>query len=72
MNMGTQAFAGVATLVALTFLLLAMAACANVEQPAYVAGEPADIAPVNEPAVPEFHGAAIGNDLLRSRLTSEG
>jgi hypothetical protein len=68
--MGSQALAAVAAFIALSFLLLALAACSTVEQPS-VAVASVSI-PAEEPAVPEFHGAAIGRDLLRSRLMAEG
>lgn len=70
--MAQQQFAGIAVLIALTFMLLALAACANTEHAAANYG-PAIIVPIpaEDPAVPEFHGARIGNDALRSRLIAE-
>ena len=68
--MAQQQFAGIAVLVALAFLTLALGACANSE---HVMSEgPAAIAPMPpEPGVPEFHGADIGGDTLRGHLQSE-
>jgi hypothetical protein len=61
--MTSQGFAGIAGLVALTFLVMALHGCASPAQvaPAEHIGKPA--------AVPEFHGASIG--ALRERLGSE-
>jgi hypothetical protein len=58
--MAQQQFAGIAMLVALAFMALALSACANSGQVA-AAG----------PATPEFHGADIGGDTLRGHLQSE-
>lgn len=69
--MGSQAYASLAVLVAVTFLLLAVTACANVEQRAALIA-PHAIAQIPAAATPEFHGAPIGGDALRSRLTAEG
>lgn len=70
--MAQQQFAGIAVLVALTFMVLALAACANTEQVAVGYG-PAVIAPIpaEDASTPEFHGARIGQDTLRSRLPTE-
>ncbi|HYD86820.1 MAG TPA: hypothetical protein VEA80_05050 [Vitreimonas sp.] len=67
--MAQQQFAGVAVLVALAFMVLALSSCANSEQVA-AHYSPATIAPIptEEHAVPEFHDADIGDDALRSRL----
>jgi hypothetical protein len=52
---------------AIAFTLLA-AACSSSEQ----ARGPVNIAAVErEPATPEFHGAAIGDDSLRGQLDGE-
>jgi len=69
--MAQQQFAGLAVLVAVAFMLLALAACANSGQHAAVYG-PSMIAPIPAEAsgVPEFHGARIGSDTLRSRLNA--
>ncbi len=71
--MAHQQFAGVAVLVALAFMLLALAACANSAQPVAATFGPAVIAPIPAEAhgQAEFHGARIGQDTLRSRLPSE-
>lgn len=69
--MGQQSIAGIAALVALAFVIMALSACAT---PAQVAQTepPAVAAAVVEPeGVPEFHGARIGGDTLRSRLETE-
>jgi hypothetical protein len=65
--MANQQIAGLAVLIALAFCLLALAACAKVEQRAEIAG-PSSIVVIPPPGVPEFHGARIGADSLRSRL----
>ena len=66
--MGNQAISGIAALVVLTFIAMALVACSTPEHRA----EPMAIAPI-PPAdgTPEFHGASIGADTLRSRLESE-
>lgn len=71
--MAHQQFAGVAVLVAVAFMLLALSACANSAQNDVVAFGPSMIAPIPDdtPAQPEFHGAPIGADTLRSRLMAE-
>jgi hypothetical protein len=62
-----QNIAGVAVLVVLAFMALALAGCANFEQ-----SEPLSIAPVAPPpGTPEFHDAAIGRDALRGHLRTE-
>jgi len=66
--MAQQQFAGMAVMIALAFLVMALSACANPEQ----ARGPRDIASVQlPPATPEFHGARIGADTLRGELPSE-
>jgi len=68
--MANQQIAGLAVLVALAFMILALAACANTEQVADAG--PAMIAPIPaQPGTPEFHGAAIGGDTLRGHLRAE-
>jgi hypothetical protein len=63
--MTSQSFAGLAGIVALTFLVMALHGCAS---PAQVSAN----AHVSQPtATPEFHDAHIGGDALRERLTSE-
>jgi len=58
--MAQQSFAGLAVLVALTFAVMALHGCAIPEH---------RIGP--ETTTPEFHGASIGGDALRSRLSSD-
>lgn len=68
--MGQQSIAGIAALVALAFVIMALSACASPAQVTQT--EPTMIAAVAEPeGVPEFHGARIGGDTLRSRLETE-
>lgn len=68
--MGQNAMSGIAALVALAFLVMALTACASAPERAEAG--PAQIAAVEgAPAVPEFHGAHIGGDALRDRLRSE-
>ena len=70
--MAQQTFAGLAVLIALTFAIMALHGCASSEQRAVSAPTPVDIASIEEPpAIPEFHGAAIGPDGFRSLLPSE-
>lgn len=57
--MAQQSFAGLAVLVALTFAIMALHGCANSTQHAL------------DSATPEFHGANIGDDALRSRVPSD-
>jgi hypothetical protein len=67
--MAQQQFAGIAVMIALAFLVMALAACAT---PAQVTSAPLDIASVElPPGTPEFHGARIGADALRGELPSE-
>ncbi len=69
--MAQQSFAGLAVLVALTFAIMALHGCASSEQRAETYG-PAIVAPLDpEVTTPEFHGARIGRDALRSRMPSE-
>lgn len=65
--MASQQFAGLAVLVALTFLIMAMSGCASSEQEAFVPVVAAD--PIEAPA--EFHDAHINSDALRDRLVTE-
>ncbi|MBY0568892.1 MAG: hypothetical protein K2P70_16370 [Hyphomonadaceae bacterium] len=69
--MGNTAISGLAALIALAFIAIAVVGCSTPEQ---ITAEPANIAPIPaaEPGTPEFHGARIGNDALRSRVPSEG
>lgn len=70
--MGNQAISGIAAMVALTFIALALAACASSERATQAEPIPADAVLASGPGgVPEFHGAAIGADTLRSRLENE-
>jgi hypothetical protein len=59
--MASQQFAGLAVLVALAFLVMAMSGCASTEQVA--------VATIHAPR--EFHDAHIGGDALRDRLGAE-
>ena len=69
--MSQNAFSTLAVIAALTFLAMALTACASSEQPTANA-EPLQIAAVElPPGVPEFHGARIGRDFLRGELPSE-
>jgi hypothetical protein len=69
--MAQQSFAGIAVLIALTFAVMALHGCASSEQQVASYG-PAVIAPLEaETSTPEFHGAHIGGDALRSRVPSE-
>ena len=71
--MAQQSFAGIAVAIVLAFAFMALHACASSEHGAAATFGPAIIAPLDaETATPEFHGADIGQDALRSRLTSEG
>lgn len=71
--MAQQSFAGLAVLVALAFAVMALQACANSEQHVPESYAPVVVAPIEpETATPEFHGAQIGQDALRSRVPSEG
>ncbi|MBX3428750.1 MAG: hypothetical protein KF779_04105 [Hyphomonadaceae bacterium] len=69
--MAQQSFAGLAVLVALTFAVMALHGCASPAQNAANYG-PAITAPLEaEVTTPEFHGARIGGDALRSRVPSD-
>jgi hypothetical protein len=63
-----QSLAGLAVLVALAFAIMALNACASSEQRAATAPSAIVALPPEAAATPEFHGAAIGPDALRSRL----
>jgi hypothetical protein len=65
--MASQQFAGLAVLVALAFLVMAISACASSEQAPFVPVVTAD--PIDAPA--EFHDAHINSDALRDRLGGE-
>ncbi len=70
--MAQQSFAGLAVLVALTFAIMALHGCAIPEHRLAESYGPAIIAPLEaETTTPEFHGASIGGDALRSRLSSD-
>jgi PBP1b-binding outer membrane lipoprotein LpoB len=70
--MAQQSFAGLAVLIALTFAIMALHGCASSEQQAVQTYGPAIVAPPEpETTTPEFHGARIGQDALRSRVPSE-
>jgi hypothetical protein len=66
--MAQQSFASLAVLVALAFAAMALHGCASSEQAR--ASATAAI-PAAETGTPEFHGARIGRDALRSRVPSE-
>lgn len=69
--MGNHAISGIAALVVLTFVALALAACSTPEQ-VVVEAEPVNIVAFDlPPGTPEFHGASIGDDALRARLDTE-
>lgn len=70
--MAQQSFAGVAALIALAFAVMALHGCASSEQRVAEGYGPSVIVPIEpETATPEFHGARIGQDALRSRVPSE-
>lgn len=70
--MAQQSFAGLAVLIALTFAIMALHGCASPAQNVAEAYGPAVLAPLEpEMDTPEFHGARIGGDALRSRVPSE-
>lgn len=70
--MSQSAFSTIALFAALTFLAMALTACANSERLTFVQPGPGNVAVLDEPAgVPEFHGARIGADSLRGQLPSE-
>ncbi len=68
--MSQHAFSTIAFLAALAFLAMALSACASSVQ-AIVQTGPVEIAAIEAPGLPEFHGARIGGDALRSRLPTE-
>jgi uncharacterized lipoprotein YbaY len=68
--MAQQSLASLAVLVALAFAVMALNGCASSEQRTVPASTLAAVPPV-EAATPEFHGARIGRDALRSRVPSE-
>jgi hypothetical protein len=69
--MSQNAFSMLAVIAALTFLTMALTACASSEH-VTTAAEPVQLAAVElPPGVPEFHGAHIGDDSLRGELPSE-
>ena len=71
--MAQQSFAGLAVLVALAFAIMALHGCASSEQEMAEGHRPTVTAPLEpELGTPEFHGASIGADTLRSRLSSDG
>jgi hypothetical protein len=68
--MGQQAISGIAAIIVVTFLAMALAACSTSAQVAEQPHATASI-PAEDAATPEFHGARISRDALRSRLPSE-
>ena len=69
--MAQQSFAGLAVLIALTFAVMALHGCANSVHTAQLANPGVQELPPHG-ATPEFHGADIGGDALRSRLNADG
>jgi hypothetical protein len=70
--MSQSAFSTIAVFAALTFLAMALAACANSERVTVAEAAAGNVAVIEEPAgLPEFHGAKIGADALRGGLPSE-
>jgi hypothetical protein len=67
-----QSLAALAVLVALAFAIMALSACASSKQEAATPPSAVVALPPAGAATPEFHGAAIGADALRSRLQAEG
>lgn len=65
--MSQNAFSTLAVLAALTFLAMAVTACASSEQPLQQAHDPV----FKGNGVAEFHDANIGGDALRERLPAE-
>ncbi len=69
--MASNSISFLAVLAALTFLVLAVSGCASPAQVTQTT-EVVQLAVLEEPvSVPEFHGARIGGDALRSRLPAE-
>ena len=68
--MAQQQFGFLAFLVAITFLVMAIASCSSTPGDSATAFEARAFAPKPN-GVPEFHGAHIGADTLRDRLDSE-
>lgn len=70
--MSQSAFSNIAMLAALTFLAMALTACANSERLSVAEPSPGNVAMIEAPTgLPEFHGARIGADSLRGELPSE-
>jgi hypothetical protein len=70
--MSQSAFSTIALFAALTFLAMALTACANSERLTVAQPGPGNVAMLEKPAgLPEFHGARIGADSLRGELPSE-
>lgn len=69
--MSQNVFSTLAFLAALTFLAMALSACASSIQPIPQLKSLEASAIETAPGVPEFHGAAIGGDALRGELPSE-
>ncbi len=68
--MSQGSFSAIAALAALAFLAMALSACAS-SAPAAQSGEDRTAAIETPQGLPEFHGAHIGGDALRSRLPGE-
>lgn len=71
--MSQSAFSTIAAIAALTFLAMAVTACANSERITVAEAVAGNVAVIEEEpsGLPEFHGAKIGNDSLRGELPSE-
>lgn len=69
--MGQHAISGLAVIVVVTFLALALAACSTSAQHADRAPTAVAAIPAEQAGTGEFHGAHIARDALRDRLPSE-
>jgi hypothetical protein len=70
--MGQHAISGLAVIVAVAFLAMALAACSTSGQvEARQAPHAVAAIPPEKMGIAEFHGANISRDALRSRLPSE-
>lgn len=65
--MSQNAFSAIAVIAALTFLAMALTACASSEQPVPAVHDPY----YKGSGVAEFHDADIGDDALRGELPGE-
>lgn len=70
--MAQQSFAGLAVLIALTFAVMALHGCASPAQNVAANYSSTAITTLDpEVNTPEFHGARIAGDALRSRVPSD-